>query len=139
MSCYVREATEGLLILQPFRHFTYVHSSFSSPSDALPTSQLILQPFRCFTYSTPQLILQPFFRFSCITVSSLTSPGEPPLLVCKNSAREIRYDCLTTRRISSFKSRISLGLFIHRPTNDLRVTQRKKSQGVKSHDSSGHC
>ena len=69
------------LILQPFRHFTYVtahsptfpllhicHSSFSNPSFALhrlhhscsfsnlsitsPTSQLILQPFRCFTYVT---------------------------------------------------------------------------------------
>ena len=26
-----------------------------------------------------QLILQPFFRFSCITGSSLTSPGEPPM------------------------------------------------------------
>ena len=46
------------LILQPFRHFTYVtthsptlpslylrHSSFSNPSVALPTSQFILQPF----------------------------------------------------------------------------------------------
>ena len=28
------------------------HSSFSSPSLALPTSQLIHQPFRCFTYVT---------------------------------------------------------------------------------------
>ena len=25
-----------------------------------------------------QLILQPFFRFSCVTGSSFTSPGEPP-------------------------------------------------------------
>ena len=54
-----------LLILQPFRHFTYVtahsptlpslylrHSSFSNTSVASPTSQLILQPFRCFTYVT---------------------------------------------------------------------------------------
>ena len=54
-----------LLILQPFRHFTYVaahsptlpslylrQSSFSNPSVTLPTSQLILQPFRCFTYVT---------------------------------------------------------------------------------------
>ena len=66
------------LILQPFRCFIFVtahsstllsllilkvhspsfpslhlrHSSFSSPSLALPTSQLILQPFRCFTYVT---------------------------------------------------------------------------------------
>ena len=51
------------LILQPFRHFTYVtahspnlswlylrHSSFSNPSVALPTSQLILQPFFHFSY-----------------------------------------------------------------------------------------
>ena len=29
------------------------HNSFSTPSVALPTSQLILQPFRCFTYVTP--------------------------------------------------------------------------------------
>ena len=115
------------LILQPFRHFTYVtthsptlpspylcHSSFSNPSVASPTSQLILQPFflgaelilqpfRHFTYvtahsptlpslylrhssfsnhsvasPTSQLILQPFFRFSYVTSSS---PGEPPMLL----------------------------------------------------------
>ena len=66
----------ALVILQPFRHFTYVpahsptlplpylrHSSFSNPSVASPTSQLILQPFFCFSY---------------ITGSSLTSPGELP-------------------------------------------------------------
>ena len=41
------------------------HSSFSNPSAALPTSKLILQPF---------------FRFSYVTGSSLTSPGEPPML-----------------------------------------------------------
>ena len=65
-----------LLILQSFRHFIYVtthsptlpslylrHSSFSNPSVASPTSQYILQPF---------------FRFSYVTGSSLTSPGEPP-------------------------------------------------------------
>ena len=82
-SCDVGEAKEGLenelwrrgsdgklgewaeLILQAFRHFTYVtahsptlpslylhHSSFSNPCVASPTSQLILQPFRCFTYVT---------------------------------------------------------------------------------------
>ena len=67
----------ALLILQPFRHFTYVtahsptlpslylhHSSFSNPSVASPTSQLILQPFFCFSY---------------VTCSSLTSPGKPPM------------------------------------------------------------
>ena len=66
-----------LLILQPFRHFTYVttysptllslylcHSSFSNPSVASPTSQIILQPFFCFSY---------------VTSSSLNSPGEPPM------------------------------------------------------------
>ena len=53
------------LILQTFRHFTYItthsstlpslylrHSSFSNPTIALPTSQLILQPYRHFTYVT---------------------------------------------------------------------------------------
>ena len=68
----------ALLILQAFRHFTYViayyptlrslyqrHSSFSNFSVASPTSQLILQPL---------------FRFSYVTCSSLTSPGEPPMI-----------------------------------------------------------
>ena len=72
------KVTWALLILQPFRHFTYVtansttlpslylrHSSFSNPSVASSTSQLILQPF---------------FRFSYVTGSSLTWPGEP--LMC---------------------------------------------------------
>ena len=66
------------LILLSFRHFTYVtahsatlpslylhHSSMSNPSVASPTSQLILQPF---------------FRFSYVSRSSLTSPGEPPMM-----------------------------------------------------------
>ena len=67
-----------LLILQSFRHFTYVtthsptlpllylrHSSFSNPSVASHTSQFILQPF---------------FRFSYVTSSILHSPGDPPML-----------------------------------------------------------
>ena len=54
-----------MLILQPFRHFTYVtthsptlpslhlpHNSLSNPSVTSPTSQLTLQPFRHFTYVT---------------------------------------------------------------------------------------
>ena len=96
MSCNVGEVTERLeneqssfsnisvtsptsqLILQHFRHFTYVtthyptlpslylrHSSFPNPSVASPTSQLILQPF---------------FRFSYVTGFSLTSPDEPPMV-----------------------------------------------------------
>ena len=65
------------LILQHFRHFTYVtthsptlpslhllHSSFSNPSIASPKSQFILQPF---------------IRFSYVTSSSLNPPGEPPM------------------------------------------------------------
>ena len=67
--------TSQLLNLQPLRHFISVtaysptlpslylrHSSFSNPCVDSPTSQLILQPF---------------FRFSYVTDSSLTSPGEP--------------------------------------------------------------
>ena len=82
------------LILQTFRHFTYVtahsptlpslylhHSSFSNPSVTLPTSQLILQPFRPSVASpTSQLIFQPFFRLSYVTSSSLNSAGEPPMM-----------------------------------------------------------
>ena len=65
------------LILQPFHRFTYVtahsptplllhlhHSSFSNPFIALPTSQFILQPLFCFSY---------------VTISSLNSPGKPPM------------------------------------------------------------
>ena len=95
-TCYVAE-----LILQPFRHFTYVtthsptlpslyllHSSFSNPSVTSPTSQYILQPFFRFSYVTSsslnspgeppkrlqQLILQPFRRFTYVTAHSLTLP-----------------------------------------------------------------
>ena len=130
-----RRWSDGKLILQPFRCFTYVtvhsptllllllhHSSAHFPSFqslhlrhssfwfynisvTSPTSQLILQPFPRFTlvtthsptllllylrhssFSNPSvasptshLILQPFFRFSYVTGSSLTSPGEPPML-----------------------------------------------------------
>ena len=54
MSCDVGKATEALLILQPFRHFTYVtthsptlpllhlrHISFSNPYFVSPTSQAL--------------------------------------------------------------------------------------------------
>ena len=63
-----------------------IHSSFSNPSLALPTSQLILQPFRRFTYvtvhspnpsvasPTSQHILQPFRRFTYVTAHSPTLP-----------------------------------------------------------------
>ena len=50
------------------------HSSFSSPSVALPTSQLILQPF---------------FLFSYVTSSSLTSLASRPwsMHLCNNKVR----------------------------------------------------
>ena len=84
MSYDVGKATEGLekVILQPFRHFTYVtthsptlpslylrHSSFSNPSVFSPTSQFILQSF---------------FRFSYVT-SSAHSQTFPSLHLCHNS------------------------------------------------------
>ena len=67
------------LILQTFRHFTYVathsptlpslylpHSSISNPSVTSPTSQFILRPF---------------FRFSYVISSSLNLPGKLSMLV----------------------------------------------------------
>ena len=110
MSCDVGKATEGLenelwrrwsdgkfgewaelihiviaeLILQHFRHFTYVtthsptlpsfyprHSSFSNPSVASPTSQYILE-----------LILQPYPHFTYVTAHS---PNLPSLYLCHSS------------------------------------------------------
>ena len=47
-------------------------------------------------------------------------------LVCKNSIREIRYDCLTTNRIFSFKSWTFRGLLTY--TNDLREPQGKNQE-----------
>ena len=74
------------LILQPFRHFTYVtahsptfpsfhlrHSSFSNPSVALPTSQLILQPFRAL-YLRHSSFSNPSVRFTYVTAHSQTLP-----------------------------------------------------------------
>ena len=66
------------------------HSSFSNPSVASPTPQLILQAFLRFTYVTAHSPILPLlhlrhssfsnhFRFSYVTCSSLTSPGEPPM------------------------------------------------------------
>ena len=68
MSCDVGEVIESLENEQSsfsnLCHFTYVTAHSPNPSVALPTSQLILQPF---------------FRFSYVTGSSLTSPGELPM------------------------------------------------------------
>ena len=121
MSCDVGKATEGLendlwrrwsdgrvgewaelivivkaeLILQPFRHFTYVtansptlpslylsHSSFSNSSVALPTLQLILQPFRRFTYVTAHSPTLPslHLRHSSFSNSSVALPTSQLIL-----------------------------------------------------------
>ena len=83
------------------------HNSFYNPSIALPTSQLILQPFRCFTYvrvHSPTLLSlllrhkfftsytwraahgknhyggRAYLVFIGSLGSSLTSPGEPPMI-----------------------------------------------------------
>ena len=76
-------------LLQPIRQFTYViahsptlpshnlrHSSFSNPCVDSPTSQIILQPS---------------FRFSYVTDSSLTSPGEPRMKVTSSSFMAVTY------------------------------------------------
>ena len=75
------------LILQPFRHFTYVtaHSitlpslylrrrSFSNSSVALPTSQFILQPFfRLYVISRAHTPIFPYFTY--VTTHSPTLPS----------------------------------------------------------------
>ena len=74
-----------MLILQPFRHFTYVtthsptlpslyphHNSFPNPSVASPTSQFILQPFFRFFYVTSSS-LNSQSSFSNLSVTSPTS------------------------------------------------------------------
>ena len=92
------------IILQPFRCITYVtaHSptfplfhlrqcSFSKPSVAL----LCHSSFSNLSLASPtsQLILQPFFHFYVIG-TSLTSPGEPPML---------NMQCRPTPLMKSFK------------------------------------
>ena len=83
------------LIIQPFRHFTYVtahspsllslylrHSSFSKPPVALPTSQLILQPFHCFTYITAHspTLPSPYLHHSSFSNPSVASPTSQLIL-----------------------------------------------------------
>ena len=48
------------------------------------------------TPPTSQLVLQPFFRFSYITGFSLTSPGEPPMVLNKLTIMLSRDDDLDT-------------------------------------------
>ena len=68
MSCDVGEV---------FRHFTYV----TTHSPALPSLYLRDSSFSnpSIASCTSQFLLQPFFRFSYVTSSSLTTPGEPPM------------------------------------------------------------
>ena len=86
------------LILQPFRHFTYVtahsttlpslylrHSSFSSPSVASPTSQFILQPFFRFSYVTSSSLNSHGARKPIYKMSRAQSPTFPSLLLRHNS------------------------------------------------------
>ena len=78
-----------ILILQAFRHFTYVtahsptlstlylrHKSLSNPSITSPTSQLILQPFPRFTYVTTHYPTIPLLhlRHSSFSNPSFASP-----------------------------------------------------------------
>ena len=64
-------------ILIPFPHFTFVKTH----SQTLPSLYLRHRSFFNSSVAPPtsQFILQPFFRFSCVTSSSLISPGEPPM------------------------------------------------------------
>ena len=76
------------LILQPFRHFTYV----TAHSQTLPSLYLRHSSFSKTSVGSPksQFIFQPFFRFSYVTSCSLNSPGEPPMS-CQEGFSEILY------------------------------------------------
>ena len=106
MLSYVLNLAE--LILQPFRHFTFVtthsptlpslypvtadyptfsslylrHNSFYNPSVTLPTSQLILQSFRRFTYVTThsQTLPSLYLRHSSFSNHSVASPTSQLIL-----------------------------------------------------------
>ena len=64
--------------LQPSHHFAYV----TAHSPTLPSLHLRHSSFSNLFVASPtsQLILQSFFRFSYVTGSSLTLPGEPPMV-----------------------------------------------------------
>ena len=97
-----------ILIIQPFRHFTYViahsptlpslhlrHNSFSHPSVASPTSQYILQPFHCFTYVTAHSPTLPLLRLrhSSFSNPSFASPTSQALHLIHLASRP----CCTVR------------------------------------------
>ena len=68
---------EALLILQSVRRFIYVTAHSPTLASLYPRNSSFSNPF--VASPTSQLILQPFFRFSYVTGSLLTSPGEPPM------------------------------------------------------------
>ena len=69
-----------ILILQAFRHFTYV-TAHSPTLPLLPTSQLILLPFRCFTYVTAHspTLLSLHLHHSSFSNPSIASPTSQAL------------------------------------------------------------
>ena len=80
-------------------------SSFSIPSVASSKSQLIFQPF---------------FRFSYVTGSSLTSPGEPPMVgVCKELYEDAfgMYFYSKRMKYSRFKSSCHISLVTKQNNN----------------------
>ena len=116
MSCDVGKATEGLQnelrrrwcdgkleewAPQAFRHFTYVRAR----SATLPTLYLRHNSFSNLYIASPtsQLILQPFFRFSYVTSSSLTSPGEPTMYVRAMTSHDA---CTSETSRSSHSSKV---------------------------------
>ena len=112
MSCDVGEVTKRLetaaeLILQPFRHFTYV----TTHSPTLPSLYLRHCSFPNHSVASPtsQFILQPFFRFSYVTSSSLNSPGEPPTIQTKKS---VEIHCTSTTTTTTTNNNNNCMLFI---------------------------
>ena len=97
MRCDVGEVTESLenelcssTTHSPTLPSLYLrHSSFSNPSVASPTSQLILQHF---------------FRFSYVTGSSLTSPGESSMKFAFSSEESQHKICIISVHSPTFPS-----------------------------------
>ena len=112
---FLREESKAVgkaeLILQHFRHFTYVttHSptfpslhlrrnSFSNSSVTSPTSQFILQPFRRFTYVTADSPTLPLLhlRHSSFSNPFFASPTSQALHLIHLASRP----CTTTKILS---------------------------------------
>ena len=78
-----------MLILQTFRHFTYV----TAHSSTLPSLYLRHSASSNLSVASPtsQFILQLFFRFSYVTSPSFNSPGEPPMLTTALPVFSVRW------------------------------------------------